>query len=671
MTAVAWLDLPKETDFSLANLPLGVFSVDNDRRRCTTRLGDTLVDLSVLEEAGLFDNIENLKAGVFAEATLNRFLEHPQPVWLAFRARLMDLLRVGGDPALQTNQALQVAAFFAVATATMHLPLTIGDYTDFYSSREHATNVGIMFRGPDNALQPNWLHLPVGYHGRSSTVVVSGTEVRRPMGQLQKDTDDPNQGSIYGPCRLLDFELEMAAVVGGPANALGEALTMDQAKSRIFGFMLMNDWSARDIQKWEYVPLGPFTAKNFCTTVSPWIVMTAALDDFVAPTSAGQQDPTPLDYLQDPTYSSYDVQLTVGIQSPAMKAPAIVSRSNFRNMYWNGAQQLVHHAVTGCIMKAGDLLGSGTISGSEEGSFGSMLELCWKGTREVPVADEVRKFLKDGDRVIMRGVCSKPGVGRIGFGECDGKILPALSEPAEQLPSIQDQLDRYYDLKLYGYWRSSSTWRVRTALAAKGLEYTTIPVDLMKGEHKSADYLTKNPLGQVPLLEFTDRLTGNQIFLAQSIAIIEFLDNGFPDRRRLIPTDHVDKAIALEMVEAINAFTQPLQNIFRLRKFEEKSEGKINAREEAKLANEEGLKALETLVKNHRQSRNPFGRYCMGTFSPSIVDACLVPQMYNARRFGVDVQAACPLLTEIEQLCLEHAWFKASHPSEQPDALKD
>jgi maleylacetoacetate isomerase len=522
-----------------------------------------------------------------------------------------------------------------------------------------------MFRGKDNALQPNWLHLPVGYHGRSSTVVVSGTPVCRPCGQLQKDKDDPSLGSVYGSCQLLDFELEMAAVVGGPANCLGQPLTLEQAKDRIFGFMLMNDWSARDIQKWEYVPLGPFTAKNFATTVSPWIVMAEALD--VVPATA-QTDPVPLEYLRDSEPAAYNVELTVAIQSKDQSEAHVVCHSNFTNMYWNAAQQLVHHSVSGCVMRAGDLLGSGTISGSTEDSYGSMLELSWKGSKEVKVGEEFRKFLKDDDTVMMRGLCVKDGMGRVGFGECDGQIRPAITTEGDVTPTQPILLeDRFIDFKLYGYWRSSSTWRVRVLLAAKDVQYTTVPVNLLKGENRTEEFLAKNPLGQIPLLECTDTATGETVCLAQSVAIMEFLEGIFPTRRSLMPSDPVDKGVALEMAEAINAGTQPLQNIFFLRKLEEISDGKINASEMAKEANERGLRVLESLVKRrHEKVKGPF---CLGTFSPSFVDACMVPQIYNARRFGVDVLEVCPRLAEIEALCSKHAWFKASHPNVQPDAV--
>ena len=309
------------------------------------------------------------------------------------------------------------------------MPAQIGDYTDFYSSREHATNVGTMFRPTEAPLKPNWLHLPVGYHGRASSVVVSGTPVRRPCGQLQKDRADPLQGSTFGACRLMDFELEMGVFVG-PGNKLGEPIDIADAEDHVFGFVLMNDWSARDIQKWEYVPLGPFGAKNFATTIGCWVVPTAALAPFRCKTSAGEQtDPAPLPYLREgANYLSFDVQLCAGIQAPGMAAPSVVTRSNYRHMYWTHRQQLVHHTVTGCNMRPGDLFGSGTISGATPANYGSMLELCWKGTKELTLSDgSTRKFLKDGDDVVMTGFCQGDGY-RVGFGECRGVITPAASK---------------------------------------------------------------------------------------------------------------------------------------------------------------------------------------------------------------------------------------------------
>lgn len=321
-----------------------------------------------------------------------------------------------------------------------------------------------MFRPNGAPLLPNWLHLPVGYHGRASSVYLSGTDVVRPRGQLQKDREDPSQGSIFGPCRLMDFELEMAFFVGGPPLAQGRGLTMAEAEDHIFGLVLMNDWSARDIQKWEYVPLGPFGAKNFATSISPWVVTLDALEPYRCPTSAGEQsDPVPLEYLRDPEYGSYDIALEVAIansnEMAPGTAPATVCKSNFSNLYWNVKQQLVHHAVTGCNMQPGDLLGSGTISGSSQDSFGSMLELCWKGTREVPLGDTinpstnapvVRKFLKDGDKVVMTGACGgKAGIGRVGFGTVEGTVLPANTyDPAgpspeglEMVKNMPEQVD--------------------------------------------------------------------------------------------------------------------------------------------------------------------------------------------------------------------------------------
>ena len=327
---------------------------------------------------------------------------------------------------IRDNPALRGAVLTPLTDCTMHLPAAIGDYTDFYSSREHATNVGIMFRGKENALQPNWLHLPVGYHGRASSVFLSGTDIVRPSGQLQKDGTYPRQGSVYGPCKLLDFELEVAFFVGGPPHPPGQAISMTKAQKRIFGYCLMNDWSARDIQKWEYVPLGPFGSKNFATTISPWIVSPLALEPFKCLTSAKEQsDPEPLEYLRDPDYSLYDIQLTVDIHTQR-GTRATVTKSNFANLYWTPRQQLVHHSVTGCQMIPGDLLGSGTISGSTDDSLGSMLELSWKGEREITLGGdkrETRKFLQDGDTVIISGAGVKNGVGRVGFGMCTGKIL--------------------------------------------------------------------------------------------------------------------------------------------------------------------------------------------------------------------------------------------------------
>jgi len=362
------------------------------------------------------------------------------------------------DARLRTNLPLQKTAFHDVSSENeniqvqMNLPASIQDYTDFYSSREHATNVGTMFRDPANALNPNWTRLPVGYHGRSSSIFVSGHEVTRPCGQLQINPTDASEGSNYGPSRLLDFELEVAFFVGGKPNPHGERLTMERSSERIFGFVLMNDWSARDIQKFEYVPLGPFGSKNFATTISPWIITTMALEKYKCATSYEIQEPIPLEYLQDKDYSSYDIELEIAIMGENMKEPVKVSKSNLRNLYWNAKQQLTHHSVTGCIMNPGDLLASGTISGSSAESLGSMLELSWKGTREVKLGSEVRKFLKDGDTVIMTGFAQKEGLGRVGFGCCSGKVSPYISNSGKMpVVDINSTIsDRYMNFSCMG-----------------------------------------------------------------------------------------------------------------------------------------------------------------------------------------------------------------------------
>lgn len=576
----------------------------------------------------------------------------------------MELLdEKGGDARLRNDGKLQSASFHSLEGVTLHLPLEIGDYTDFYSSREHATNVGTMFRGKDNALQPNWLHLPVGYHGRSSTIQVSGHSFHRPMGQLQKNPDNPMEGSNYSPSQLLDFELEVAAVVGGPPN-IGP-MDISQAKERIFGYMLMNDWSARDIQKWEYVPLGPFTSKNFATTVAPWIVPAEAFEAFRVPTSAGKQDnPEPLPYLKDPEYSSYDIHLSAAIQSEHASESHVISKSNFRHLYWNPSQQLVHHSVTGCVMKAGDMLGSGTISGTDPGSFGSMLELSWKGTKEIPVGNEVRKFLKDGDAVIMRGYCVQDGWGRIGFGECRAKVLPPRGPPSIE-PANDSVNTRYKDFKLYGFWRSSSTWRVRMVLDYKKVPYETVPVNLFKGEQRSDDYKSLNALGQVPMLECFDKERGRSIRLTQSIAIVDFLEDAVPGRKSIYPRDLEQKARVKEMAELVNASIQPLQNVFYLERLERSSNGYIKATDEARNVVGNGLQALERMAAELRSKFG--GPYCGGSFSPTLADFCVLPQLANARRYSVEVDTICPTLVSAENLSKSTDWYKSSCPEAQPD----
>ena len=339
-------------------------------------------------------------------------------VWSRTRARISELLR-NDHPELRDNEKLRRRALVPMADVKLHMPFTVAGYTDFYSSKEHATNVGVMFRGKDNALQPNWLHMPIAYNGRASTVVVSGTEVRRPRGQMKPPSAD---APSFGPCKRLDFELEMGVVIGQP-SPIGEMLSEKQAEEMIFGFVLLNDWSARDIQQWEYVPLGPFQAKTFATSISPWIVTLEALQPFRL--QGPVQDPLPLPYLRQTQPNNYDLQLEVGLRAAPMNEAATICRTNFKYMYWSSVQQLVHHASSGCAMNIGDLLASGTISGPETNQRGSLLELSWNGSEavELPGGDS-RTFLEDGDSLVMRGWCQGDGY-RVGFGEVEGTILAA------------------------------------------------------------------------------------------------------------------------------------------------------------------------------------------------------------------------------------------------------
>merc|ERR1711907_483865 len=413
---LCWIKYDADSDFPIQNIPYGVFSPPGSTLpRCGTRVGDTVIDLSIIEAL-----LPVGCRGAFQQPRLNEFMALGPEVWKDTRAAIQYQLTNNAE--LQKNEDMRNAALHDVSECTMHLPAKIGDYTDFYASREHATNVGTMFRDPNNALLPNWLHLPVGYHGRASSVVVSGTPITRPAGQVLP-TPDAKQ-PVHKPCRLLDFEVELGFFVG-TGNQLGEPMSLQQAKESLFGVVLMNDWSARDIQKWEYVPLGPFGAKNFGTTISPWVVTMEALEPFRCAGPA--QDPAVLPYLDMKGQpQAYDIHLEVGIQAPGMEAPPTVAASNLKYMYWSMAQQLCHHTVTGCNLQPGDLLGSGTISGPTEEERGSMLELCWKGTKEIPMPDgTIRKFLKDGDNVTMRGTCQGDGF-KVGFGPCDGLVLPAV-----------------------------------------------------------------------------------------------------------------------------------------------------------------------------------------------------------------------------------------------------
>lgn len=413
----SWIEVPEGSDFPIQNLPFGAFLTEDDIATIGTRIGDTAIDLSAMHQLGYFSGIE-LPEDVFLQDTLNDFITLGRPTWRAVRNRLAEVFELGNDQMKSNPEHLEVV-LHPVTEIQMLLPVFTQDYTDFYSSREHAENVGTMFRGKENALMPNWLHLPVGYHGRSSSIIVSGESIRRPKGQTMPDGADK---PVFGPSKLLDFELEMAFITTD-GKALGESISVDEAEDYIFGMVLFNDWSARDLQKWEYVPLGPFLGKNFASSISPWVVTLDALEPYR--TESPSQDPEPLDYLKSKGKKTFDIQLEVLIQ-PEGKQPAAVCHSNFKYLYWNISQQLAHHTVNGCNINVGDMMASGTISGPEQDNFGSMLELSWRGSRSVKVGDEERKFINDGDTVIMRGHCDNGQV-RIGFGEVSSKVLPALT----------------------------------------------------------------------------------------------------------------------------------------------------------------------------------------------------------------------------------------------------
>jgi fumarylacetoacetase len=412
----SFIDVGPASDFPIQNLPYGVFSSSDGRApRVGVAIGDYVLDLWELEQDGRLDVGE---LGVFSASTLNPFMALGPKAWSRTRARISELLR-HDHPELRDNDELRRNALVPMADVKLHMPIAVAGYTDFYSSREHATNVGVMFRGKDNALQPNWLHMPIGYNGRASTVVVSGTKVRRPRGQLKPPSAELPS---FGACKRLDFELEMGVVIGQP-SPMGEMLTERQAEEMIFGFVLLNDWSARDIQQWEYVPLGPFQAKAFATSISPWIVTREALEPFRV--HGPVQDPTPLSYLQQTQPNNYDLELDVALRAAQLNEPAGICRTNFKYMYWSSVQQLVHHASSGCAMDVGDLLGSGTISGPEKHARGSLLEISWNGTEPIELAGGIRRtFLEDGDSLSFHGWCQGDGY-RIGFGEVEGTITPA------------------------------------------------------------------------------------------------------------------------------------------------------------------------------------------------------------------------------------------------------
>ncbi len=416
-TLRSFIPVDPASDFPIQNLPYGVFSTSaSPAPRVGVAIGDFVLDLAVLESEGLIDLAPAFD--VFAQGSLNAFMALGPKMWSRTRARISELLR-HDNPQLRDHKMLRASALVPIADVKLHLPFTVAGYTDFYSSKEHATNVGVMFRGKDNALQPNWLHMPIAYNGRASTVVVSGTRVKRPRGQLKPPSAEL---PAFGPCKRLDFELEMGVVIGQP-SPMGEMLTEKQAEEMIFGFVILNDWSARDIQQWEYVPLGPFQAKAFATSISPWIVTREALQPFCV--SGPVQEPEPLPYLQQTQAHNYDLQLDVALRAADMNQAATICRTNFKYMYWSSVQQLVHHVSSGCAMNVGDLLGSGTISGPEKDQRGSLLEISWNGSEPVELPGGIKRtFLEDGDSLVMRGWCQGDGY-RVGFGEVEGMIVAA------------------------------------------------------------------------------------------------------------------------------------------------------------------------------------------------------------------------------------------------------
>ena len=416
-TLKSWVEVPEGSDFPIQNLPFGIFKTASLSPRVGVAIGKQILDLKSLHVLGYLDNLP-FKLTDFDTDKLNALLAYGKGGSRELRGRISKLLS-SSTPDLKNKEHHVQQCLLNQADAEMLMPIRIGDYTDFYSSIEHATNVGTMFRDPDNALLPNWKHIPVGYHGRASSIIGSGVPIHRPKGQTKPNDDEP---PVFGPCRLLDFELEMAFITfeGKP---LGQRISTTEADDHIFGMVLFNDWSARDIQKWEYIPLGPFLAKNFASSMSPWVVTLDALEPFRC--KGPKQDPKVLSYLEYDGDKNIDIKLEVGIV-PEGAEETVVSKSNYKHMYWNMNQQLAHHSVGGCNIKAGDMMASGTISGPTPDSYGSMLEISWRGTKPVPMNDgSERKFILDGDEVVMRGWSEKDNI-RVGFGEVRTRVLPAL-----------------------------------------------------------------------------------------------------------------------------------------------------------------------------------------------------------------------------------------------------
>ncbi|QNF35508.1 fumarylacetoacetase [Adhaeribacter swui] len=413
----SWIQISPTSEFPIQNLPFGVFSVGEQDPRVGVALGDYILDLCVLGQEGLFDLL-NLDPNVFNRSFLNDFIALGKPCWRAVRDRVSILLR-NDNAEIRDNPDLMRRCLVKQVDAQLHLPVKISNYTDFHTSLESATNVGLLFRDPENALSPNWKHLPVGYHGRASSIVVSGTSIHRPKGQVKID------GSplpAFMPTQQLDFELEIGFITGA-STALGTSITANQADDYLFGLVLFNDWSARDIQRWEQQPLGPFLGKSFASAISPWVVTLDALEPFrvAGPT----QSPAVLPYLETAGNKHFDISLKVYLQAPQQPS-VLISQTNPRYLYWNINQQLAHQTSNGCNLQVGDLYASGTISGSEPDSYGSLLELTWNGSKPIVLPDEsTRTYLQDGDTIIFKGCAERNGV-RIGFGELRNKILPAV-----------------------------------------------------------------------------------------------------------------------------------------------------------------------------------------------------------------------------------------------------
>jgi fumarylacetoacetase len=417
-TLKSFIPVDPSSDFPIQNLPFGIFSTrQSPELRVGVAIGEWVLDLAALEKIGL---LTPCSQPVFNKPALNDFIALGRLVWRSTRSQISLLLR-SDHPRLRDDVQLRASALIPMHEAIMHLPITVSGYTDFYSSKEHATNVGSMFRDPANALLPNWLHLPVGYNGRASSIVVSGTDIRRPMGQVKPPSAEQ---PLFSACGKLDFELETAFIVGSN-TALGESVSVNDAEELMFGMVLLNDWSARDIQQWEYVPLGPFNAKTFATSISPWVVTMEALEPFRVP--GPKQEPEPLPYLRQTGDHSFDIQLAVELQAAECEIPTTICSTNYRAMYWSMAQQLAHHTISGCNVRVGDLMASGTISGTQPDSFGSLLELSWNGQRPVTLSDgeTKRSFLEDGDVVTLRGACVGAHY-RCGFGKVSGRVLPSL-----------------------------------------------------------------------------------------------------------------------------------------------------------------------------------------------------------------------------------------------------